>query len=153
MAESGAVNGGADDPFELQRFVTAQDGGVYDQALAELRRGRKSGHWIWFVFPQLAGLGLSATSQFYAISGAAEAKSYLDQPVLGPRLIECAETVRETAPGANADSIMGDIDAVKLRSSMTLFAAVAPERPVFTAVLDRFFAGRPDPRTEELLSR
>src|SRR6201994_4593576 len=110
-----------DDPYDLERFVAAQDSGsVFDTALAELRRGRKTSHWIWFVFPQIAGLGQSPTSRRYAISSLAEAQAYLAHPVLGPRLIECATVVRDL-PGRSADEIFGGIDAIKLRSSMTLF--------------------------------
>jgi len=134
------------DPFDLQRFVDAQDrGGTYAQALAELRAGAKRSHWMWFVFPQLAGLGRSATAQHYAISGPAEAQAYLAHPVLGPRLRECAAALTgldTTDPVA----VLGGVDAQKLQSSMTLFAAVSAE-PVFGAVLDRFFGGRSDPGT------
>jgi uncharacterized protein (DUF1810 family) len=138
------------DPFDLQRFVDAQDrGGTYAQALAELRAGAKRSHWMWFVFPQLAGLGRSATAQHYAISGPAEAQAYLAHPVLGPRLRECAAALTgldTTDPVA----VLGGIDAQKLQSSMTLFAAVSAE-PVFGAVLDRFFGGRSDPGTTSRL--
>src|SRR6201993_634326 len=116
-----------DDPYDLQRFVAAQDaGGTYRHALAELRRGRKTSHWMWFVFPQIAGLGHSAMAQRYAIGSLAEAQAYLAHPVLGPRLRERTEiliALRQT----DAQAIFGDIDAVKFRSSMTLFDAVEPE--------------------------
>lgn len=133
---------------DLQRFLDAQDD-VYDRALGEIRRGRKVSHWMWFVFPQLAGLGRSATSQHFAIESLDEARAYLADPVLGTRLRECAAAALE-APGS-AESIFGGIDAVKLRSSMTLFARASPQDAVFTDVLARFFEGRPDARTEELL--
>jgi uncharacterized protein (DUF1810 family) len=137
--------------FDLQRFVTAQDqGGTYAQALAELRRGRKVSHWMWFVFPQVAGLGFSATSRHFAISSLIEARAYLDHPVLGPRLIESASVVAE-AQDRTAVDIFGGIDAQKLRSSMTLFSRAAPEEPSFRRVLDRFFAGQLDPATAEKL--
>ena len=138
------------DDHDLQRFVDAQDaGGSYDAALAELRAGAKRTHWMWFVFPQLAGLGRSAMAQRYAISGAAEARAYLAHPVLGPRLRTCAGTLT----GLDTDdpiAVFGGVDAQKLRSSMTLFAAVSDE-PVFAAVLDQFFGGERDPATTALL--
>ena len=140
------------DPFDLQRFVDAQDGGTYDAALAELRAGHKRGHWMWFVLPQLAGLGRSATAQHYAISGLAEARAYLAQPVLGPRLRECAAALAELDT-ADPVAVLGGVDAQKLRSSMTLFAAVAPDEPVFTRVLDHYFGGAEDPGTTRLLAR
>jgi uncharacterized protein (DUF1810 family) len=136
-----------DDPYRLERFAQAQDAsGVYQQAVAELRAGRKVSHWIWFVFPQIAGLGFSAMSQRYAISGLAEAQAYLNHPVLGPRLAECARIVAAT-DGRTADDILGPVDAMKLRSSMTLFAAAAPEEPVFAEVLAKHFGGIPDEAT------
>jgi uncharacterized protein (DUF1810 family) len=136
---------------QLQRFVEAQDaGGTYERALAELHAGRKTSHWMWFVFPQLGGLGQSEMSRRYAIASASEARDYLDHPVLGPRLIACAEAM--LGPGnTSAAKILGGIDAVKLRSSMTLFAAVAPEQPVFRQVLDRYFDGEPDEETKRRL--
>jgi uncharacterized protein (DUF1810 family) len=138
----------ADDRFDLARFVSAQDErGVYDAALAELRRGRKTSHWMWFVFPQMAGLGLSAMSRRYAIASLAEAEAYLRHPVLGPRLIECTEAVAGTI-GRTAGEIFGGIDAQKLHSSMTLFLLAAPDQPLFRAVLDQFFDGALDPATE-----
>jgi uncharacterized protein (DUF1810 family) len=130
---------------DLQRFLDAQDsGGTYERALDELRAGRKTSHWMWFVFPQRAGLGQSAMSREYAIDSAAEARAYIEHPVLGPRLVECAEALL-THEGRSAEEIMGQIDAVKLRSSMTLFAAAAPGQPVFQRVLDRYFDGSGDP--------
>ena len=139
---------------DLTRFVTAQaDGGTYGTALAELRAGRKDSHWMWFVFPQLAGLGRSSTSQHYAVADLAEARDYLDHPVLGPRLVECAETLT-ALPGTDPAAVLGGIDAMKLRSSMTLFAAAAtdPEQAdTFRAVLDQYFDGEDDPQTLRLL--
>lgn len=136
---------------DLQRYVMAQDGdGSYDRALTELARGRKTSHWIWWVFPQLAGLGQSSTSRQYAVDGLGEARDYLAHPVLGPRLREAARTLL-TAPGEDPVTILGGIDAVKVRSSMTLFAAADPGEPVFQQVLDRFYDGVPDPLTQRLL--
>jgi uncharacterized protein (DUF1810 family) len=136
--------------MDLERFVTAQDGGgTYRRAVAELRNGRKTGHWMWFVFPQIAGLGRSAMAQAYAISDLAEAQAYLDHAVLGPRLVDCAEIVASHS-GISAEQIFGGIDAIKLRSSMTLFAHADPEQPVFRQVIDQYFAG-PDPETESRL--
>jgi uncharacterized protein (DUF1810 family) len=141
------------DEWDLERFVTAQEsGGIYTAAREELRRGRKTGHWMWFIFPQVAGLGHSAMSRRYAISGVAEAQAYLDHPVLGPRLIECAEAVAAHRD-RRAPDIMGAIDAQKLRSSMTLFHRAAPDEPAFTAVLDAFFGGEADAGTDERLAR
>jgi uncharacterized protein (DUF1810 family) len=139
----------ADDPHDLARFVTAQDGAL-DDARAELRAGRKRSHWMWFVFPQVAGLGSSPVAQHYAISGLDEARAYLAHPVLGPRLRECAE-LAAAVPGRSASEVFGYPDDLKLRSSMTLFAAADPDAPEFTAVLDRYFDGEPDPRTLSLL--
>jgi uncharacterized protein (DUF1810 family) len=134
------------DPFDLQRFVDAQDsGGTYRQALAELRAGAKRSHWMWFVFPQLEGLGRSAMAQRYAISGPAEARAHLAHPVLGRRLLECARALTGL-DGADPVAVFGAVDAQKLHSSMTLFAAVSDE-PVFGAVLDQYFGGVPDPGT------
>ena len=135
----------------LERFVAAQDaGGTYAQALRELRAGRKTSHWMWFVFPQLAGLGRSATAQAYALSSLQEARDYLAHPVLGPRLRECTAAVR-THADQSAEEVLGGIDALKLRSSMTLFARAAPAEQAFAAVLDAFYAGEVDERTEQLL--
>jgi len=137
------------DRFDLRRFVDAQDaGGTYDQVTAELRRGRKTGHWMWFVFPQIAGLGQSETSKKFAISSLEEARAYLVHPVLGPRLIECATIVAQTQ-GRTAEQIFGGIDAQKLRSSVTLFLRAAPSEAVFGAVLAHYFDGLPDPATDE----
>ena len=156
------------DPWRLDRFVAAQErGGTYQRAVAELRAGAKASHWMWFVFPQVAGLGLSAMAREYAISSVAEARAYLAHPVLGPRLRECAGIVAAT-DGRSAERIFGSVDAVKLRSSMTLFAAaetgadaaagqagaVGPQgqdgdagASVFRAVLAKFFGGKPDEAT------
>jgi uncharacterized protein (DUF1810 family) len=137
-------------PFDLERFVQAQDRGTYEQALSELRAGAKRNHWMWFVFPQVAGLGRSATAQQYAISGLPEAQAYLDHPVLGPRLVECAQALLELDT-ADAVRVFGPVDAVKLRSSMTLFERAEPEAAVFGRVLDRFFGGERDPETTRRL--
>ena len=135
----------------LERFVAAQDaGGTYVQALRELRAGRKTSHWMWFVFPQLAGLGRSTTAQAYAIASLPEARDYLAHPVLGRRLRECTAAVLTHADGT-AEQVFGGIDALKLRSSMTLFARAEPAEPAFTAVLDAFYGGEADERTEQLL--
>jgi uncharacterized protein (DUF1810 family) len=136
-----------DDPYDLQRFVEAQDaGGTYRTAVRELRRGRKETHWMWFVFPQIAGLGQSPTAQYYAISGLPEASAYLGHPVLGPRLAECAQVLNQL-PGSDVVAIFGPIDAQKLQSSMTLFSRTDPDEPVFRGVLDRYFAGQSDDGT------
>ncbi len=134
---------------DLSRFVEAQDG-TYGQALAELRAGRKTGHWMWFVFPQVAGLGRSPTAQHYAISGLDEARAYLAHPVLGGRLVECAQALLDL-PGSDAAAVLGPVDAMKLRSSMTLFARADPAQPVFRAVLERYFAGQEDEATTSRL--
>ncbi len=139
------------DPDDLQRFLDAQDGGgTYEQALTELRAGHKTSHWMWFVFPQLAGLGQSAMSQRYAIASLDEARAYLDHSVLGPRLRDCAAALLSHRD-RSAREILGEIDAIKLRSSMTLFARAAPEEMRFQQVLDRYFAGEADPETDARL--
>jgi uncharacterized protein (DUF1810 family) len=130
--------------FDLERFVTAQRG-TYGPALAELRAGRKRGHWMWFVFPQIAGLGFSSTAEHYAISGRDEARAYLAHPVLGPRLVEAALALL-TLPGGDPVAVVGPVDALKLRSSMTLFAQVSDE-PAFRQVLDKFYDGSEDDAT------
>jgi uncharacterized protein (DUF1810 family) len=141
------------DNDDLERFVVAQDaGGTYHRAVAELRRGRKSSHWMWFVFPQIAGLGQSPTSTRYAISSLSQARAYLRHPVLGPRLIESASILAQLGD-CSADQIFGAIDAQKLRSSMTLFARAAAEETVFAQVLDRYFDGVPDSATDQRLTR
>src|SRR3954454_11799241 len=135
--------------FDLERFATAQQG-IYHQALAELRHGRKQGHWMWFVFPQLTGLGRSATARFFGIASAAEARAYLADPLLGTRLRECVAAVLGHA-GTSAQSLLGPVDAIKLLSSMTLFEAVAEEPAPFAAVLDAYFGAGRDPATLSLL--
>jgi uncharacterized protein (DUF1810 family) len=135
--------------YDLARFVAAQ-AEIYDQALAELRAGRKQSHWMWFVFPQVAGLGRSPTAIFYAIADAAEARAYLAHPLLGARLIECTQAVLAHR-GRSAEAIFGGIDATKLRSSMTLFEAAADDPTQFASVLDHFFDAERDPATLMLL--
>lgn len=142
-----------EDPYDLERFVAAQDnGGVYDQALAELQNGSKRSHWMWFIFPQIAGLGQSATSRKYAIRSLEEAAAYLQHPVLGPRLIECTVTVG-ALKDQTAEEVFGRIDARKLHSSATLFLRAAPGETAFKQVLSRFFDGEPDAATDELLKK
>lgn len=135
--------------FDPDRFLAAQ-ASTYAAALGELRRGRKTSHWMWFIFPQLAGLGRSETARFYAISSAKAARAYLTHPVLGPRLIEATRAA--TAAEGSAEAIFGGIDAIKLRSSMTLFAAVADDPAPFVAALKRFYDGMGDPATLNLLA-
>lgn len=138
-----------DDPYNLERFLAAQQaGGTYDRALGELRLADKTGHWMWFVFPQIAGLGQSPTSRRFAISSLQEAKAYLRHPVLGQRLIECATIIADTQ-GRTAERIFGSVDAQKLRSSMTLFLRAEPAEPLFGHVLDRYFDGLPDSATDQ----
>jgi len=141
MAEMGAA--------DLERFVGAQEG-VHPVALAELRRGRKQSHWIWFVFPQLAGLGVSAMAQRYAIGSLDEARAYLDHPLLGPRLREATEALLAHR-GKRAEEMLGTVDAMKFRSSMTLFEAASPGENVFGAALDAFYGGERDAATLRLL--
>ena len=138
------------DLFDLERFVQAQ-AHSYDQVLAELRAGRKRGHWMWFVFPQIAGLGRSPTAQWYAISGLEEARAYLEHPVLGSRLLECCQALQEL-PQSDPEAVLGGIDALKLRSSMTLFARARPDEPLFAGVLARWYRGRYDDATERILA-
>jgi uncharacterized protein (DUF1810 family) len=139
------------DPHGLDRFVSAQNqADTFATAVGELRAGHKRSHWMWFVFPQIAGLGHSPMSRTYAISSLEEARAYLAHPVLGPRLIECACILAELE-GRTAQEIFGGIDAIKLRSSMTLFAHADPGNPVFGRVLDVYFGGAPDDATERLL--
>lgn len=138
-----------DDPHHLERFVRAQDG-VHAAALTELRAGRKTSHWMWFVFPQLTGLGRSPIAQQYALDGIAEARAYVAHPVLGPRLLE-ATVAAATAPARSVDELLGGIDALKLRSSMTLFARATDDPAPFRVVLERWYAGSEDPVTLRLL--
>lgn len=140
-----------DDAHNLQRFVDAQES-VYEQALFEIRSGRKRSHWMWFVFPQFAGLGVSPTSQHFAIRSLDEARAYLAHPVLGPRLIECASAVLG-AEGRSAHEIFGSPDDLKLRSCATLFSSVSPEGSVFHRLLGTCFRGEPDEQTLTLAAR
>ncbi|MTW13964.1 DUF1810 family protein [Pseudoduganella eburnea] len=137
--------------FGLERFVTAQEG-VYQQAVKELSAGRKRSHWMWFIFPQLAGLGYSATAQHYAISGLAEARAYLAHSVLGPRLRECSALVL-AVQGATVHGIFGSPDNMKFHSSMTLFAQASPGDALFRDCLDKYFGGVPDQATLDLLDK
>ncbi len=137
------------DPFDLQRFVAAQ-ADIYQEALDEIRNGRKQTHWMWFIFPQLAGLGMSPTSQHYGITGLPEAAAYLSHSLLGPRLIECSEAALLVA-GRSARDIFGSPDDMKLRSSATLFARVTDANSVFRRILGQYFGGQLDPRTIALL--
>ena len=141
----------ADDPYNLQRFVDAQQETI-SAVLAELKHGRKYGHWIWFIFPQLKGLGRSSSSEFYGISSLDEARAYLRHPVLGPRLIECCELVNAVESN-DAEVIFGEIDAMKFRSCMTLFRQADPGNSVFSAALQKYFAGQGDPLTLQYLSK
>lgn len=143
------VDGAFNDPFNLERFLKAQEAD-YARALAELRAGEKRSHWMWYIFPQLDGLAFSATSRRYSIKSIEEARAYLTHPVLGARLLECAEAVL-TVRDRSAAEIMGSPDDLKLRSSATLFAQVAPAGSVFHRLLDRYFQGVPDRRTLTLL--
>ena len=136
----------------LDRFVAAQSGGVYERALAEIRDGNKRSHWMWFVFPQIAGLGKSETAQHYAIADRDEATEYIHHPTLGPRLVEIAQAMVAWTDRKSAGDIFGPIDTIKLRSSMTLFEAVSSEPAPFAEVLDAFFGGERDPATVRLLS-
>ena len=140
-----------DDRFHLQRFVDAQHP-VYAAVLSELRAGRKCSHWMWFIFPQVAGLGHSATAQAFAVASLAEAVAYLAHPTLGPRLRECAALVAGI-DGRSIDEIFGHPDHLKFRSSMTLFAQAAPREPIFAACLQKYFGGQPDLQTLARLSR
>jgi len=139
------------DPHDLGRFLAAQ-AGVYEIALAEIRAGRKQTHWMWFVFPQIAGLGSSRTSQFYAIKSAAEARAYLEYPVLGDRLRKCADAVLHLS-ARSATEVFGSPDDLKLWSSATLFAAVSDPGSVFEHLISRYFRGEPDKKTLELLAK
>ena len=136
--------------YDLERFLDAQEP-VYERVLDEIRSGRKVSHWMWFIFPQVAGLGSSSISQRYAIASLDEARAYLAHPVLGARLRECAGLLLQS-DGGSAEGILGPIDALKLRSSMTLFQRAAPEDPLFTQVLERFYGGVVDEATDALLA-
>lgn len=138
------------DPFELSRFLEAQRGS-YEIAIAELRAGEKRSHWIWFVFPQLRGLGRSSMSQRYGLSGVAEAAAYLAHPVLGVRLLEAIQAMLANGL-VPAAAILGELDALKFRSCLTLFSTTAPAEPLFAAALARYFAGQPDPATLKLMA-
>ena len=141
-----------DDPFDLERFVTAQDAdGTYGRVLGELRNARKTTHWMWFVFPQVAGLGQSAMSRTFAISSLEEAWAYRHHHVLGPRLTECTE-LAVAISDRSAEQVFGFIDAQKLHSSMTLFLRAVPGEPLFDRALDRYFFGMPDSATDRLLA-
>ncbi len=137
------------DPYDLQRFLEAQTP-VYDEALAELRAGKKRSHWMWFIFPQVAGLGRSETAMFYAIRSLDEAAAYLQHPVLGPRLVECTELVNRVS-GKTVQQIFGSPDDMKFRSCMTLFAHVSAGSGVFENALQKYFAGKQDLLTLERL--
>ncbi len=139
------------DPYDLQRFIEAQQS-IYDRALAELKAGQKQSHWMWFIFPQIAGLGRSDMARRYAIGSPDEAKAYVEHSLLGPRLEECAQALLEHAD-RSAREVLGSPDDMKLHSSMTLFAAVAPERSVFQTVLNAFFAAKPDQATLSRLAQ
>jgi uncharacterized protein (DUF1810 family) len=140
------------DPFDLQRFVDAQ-APVWDDVAAELKAGRKSSHWMWFVFPQLAALGRSSTARHYGIRSVDEARAYASHPLLARRLVQCADWLLAVPAGRSAHDVMGSPDDLKLRSSMSLFERVWPAQPQFRRVLDRFYGGEPDPLTTELLDR
>lgn len=138
-----------DDPYELGRFVRAQEN-VYAQALSEIRGGHKRTHWMWYIFPQVAGLAYSATSQRYAIRSTAEARAYLVHPILGPRLLECTESLLRLED-RSATEILGTPDDLKLRSCATLFASVSPPGSLFDRLLEKYYRGAPDPKTLRLL--
>lgn len=137
------------DPFQLKRFVTAQEG-TYEQALAEIRRGSKCSHWMWYIFPQIGGLGKSAAAQHFAIRSLAEAQEYLAHPLLGSRYEECVNALQDLV-GTSAEQVLGPVDALKLRSSLTLFAR-GSSNPLYHAALTRWFGG-PDDATDAILAR
>ena len=139
------------DPYDLNRFVSAQEG-VYDRALSELRSGEKRSHWIWYIFPQIGGLGLSPTSRLYSIKSLDEARQYLAHPVLGLRLLACAEAVL-AIQGLSAADIFGHPDDWKLQSSMTLFELVSGPGSVFSRVLDKYYQGRRDTKTLQIVGK
>lgn len=146
---TGGNSGKSNDQFNLERFVQAQND-VYDNVLLELRNGRKRSHWMWFIFPQIEGLGFSPISQLYSIKSLAEATAYLSHPILGPRLVECAETVL-AAEGRSAHEMFGSPDDMKLKSCATLFARVSSPGSPFHKILDRYYSGARDTRTLDLL--
>jgi uncharacterized protein (DUF1810 family) len=139
----------AEDPYKLKRFLLAQEAD-YDRALSEIRGGRKRSHWMWYIFPQFDGLGFSSTAKHYAIRSLAEAKAYLEHPVLGPRLLECAEAA-VSLEGRSATEIFGSPDDLKLRSCATLFASVSPPGSVFDRLLGKYYQGKRDAKTLRLL--
>jgi uncharacterized protein (DUF1810 family) len=142
----------SDDPYDLQRFVAAQEAGrSYERAVSELRAGRKTSHWIWFVFPQIAGLGHSPASIRYSISSLAEARAYLHHRLLGPRLAECT-LILDRTENLTAEQILGGLDALKLRSCMTLFHRAHPSEPLFARILGKYFGGQPDEATDMILA-
>jgi uncharacterized protein (DUF1810 family) len=141
---------GIDDPFDLNRFMRVQERD-YAQALSEIRRGQKRSHWMWYVFPQIDGLAMSSTAKLYSIKSLEEARAYLDHPVLGLRLRECAEAML-SIEGRSATEILGSPDDLKLRSSATLFASVSPPGSVFERLLAKYYEGRRDERTLALLA-
>jgi uncharacterized protein (DUF1810 family) len=139
------------DQYQLIRFMQAQEGGIYEQALAELRAGRKRTHWMWFIFPQLEGLGRTSTARLYSIRNLDEARAYLGHPLLGARLRECSEAAVAVHKSQSALDVFGSPDNLKLRSCATLFSLVSQEDSIFHRLLDRYFEGRADERTLSLL--
>lgn len=150
MARDKSLANSGSDPFDLQRFVDAQNG-VYDNVLAELRAGRKASHWIWFVFPQLRGLGRTAMAERYGVASLDEARAYLAHKVLGPRLRECAHLVAHSGC-VSARDLFGSPDDLKVRSSMTLFARATDDNGVFADVLRKYYKGEEDPLTVQRLT-
>lgn len=148
---STSASGPTDDPYDLDRFVQAQEGD-YERALSEIASGRKRSHWMWYIFPQYEGLGFSSTSRRYAIKSVKEAEAYLKHPVLGPRLAECAAAALRVE-GRSASEIFGFPDDMKLRSSATLFASVSPPGSVYSQLLEKFFHGQPDKKTFDLIGQ
>ena len=147
--ERTTIPGVTSDPYDLQRFVDAQER-VYEQALSEIRSGFKRSHWMWFIFPQFQGLGVSRTSERFALRSVAEVQAYLVHPVLGPRLVECAEAIL-AVDGRSPLEILGSPDDLKLRSCATLFASVVPEDSAFHRILNKYFRGQGDDRTLRLI--
>jgi uncharacterized protein (DUF1810 family) len=139
------------DPYNLQRFLEAQDP-VFEEVCSELRSGRKRSHWMWFIFPQIKGLGHSSMATFYAISGLQEATAYLQHPILGPRLVECCELVTAIR-GRSIEEVLGQLDSLKFQSSITLFGQAAPENQAFQAALQKYFEGKSDLATLRMLSQ